>query len=168
MMSYLNHFLEKLLMVLMTTIVVAVSWQVFSRFVLAAPSSVTEELARFLLIWIGVLGAAYAYRTKAHLGLDLVVSKMAAAPKRLTLIIIELTVILFSLSIMTYGGISLVSLTLELKQISPALGWQMGLVYSVIPLSGVLITLYALENLITIARQPLKNFEQQATNEGEL
>ena len=60
----------------MIAIVTVVCWQVFSRFILRAPSSYTEELARFLLIWIGVLGASYAYRTKAHLGLDLFYQKM--------------------------------------------------------------------------------------------
>ena len=34
-----------------------VSWQVISRYLLAAPSSWTEEVARFLMIWVTFLGA---------------------------------------------------------------------------------------------------------------
>lgn len=143
----LSQCLEKLLMLMMAAIVVTVTWQVFSRFALRAPSSVTEELARFLLIWIGILGAAYAYKTRAHLGLDLFLEKATAQAQKKIRIVIELVVLFFAASIMVFGGSSLVSITLELNQISAALGWQMGWIYSVIPLSGLLISLFSINNL---------------------
>lgn len=139
--------LEKLLIAMMFAIVVTVTWQVFSRFVLSDPSSFTEELSRYLLIWIGILGAAYAYKTKAHLGLDLFVSKMEGNNKRVTLMLIEVVVIIFAATVMVFGGATLVSITLELKQTSAALGIQMGFVYSVIPLSGLLFILFAATHL---------------------
>jgi len=150
LLSKINHVLEKLLMLMMLAIVVTVSWQVFSRFILGSPSSYTEELSRYLLIWIGVLGAAYAYKTKAHLGLDLFVEKLPAELKHYALVLIEILVLLFATLVMVYGGLSLMILTLELKQTSAALGLQMGWVYSVIPLSGMLITLFAALNIRTI------------------
>ena len=58
----LDSVLAFILMILMATIVIDVTWQVLSRFIVGNPSSVTEEIARFLLIWIGLLGAAYAFR----------------------------------------------------------------------------------------------------------
>ena len=67
----LDSVLAFILMILMATIVIDVTWQVLSRFIVGNPSSVTEEIARFLLIWIGLLGAAYAFRMHSHLGLDL-------------------------------------------------------------------------------------------------
>lgn len=150
LLSKINHVLEKLLMLMMLAIVVTVSWQVFSRFILGSPSSYTEELSRYLLIWIGVLGAAYAYKTKAHLGLDLFVEKLPAELINYALVLIEILVLLFATLVMVYGGLSLMILTLELKQTSAALGLQMGWVYSVIPLSGMLITLFAALNIRTI------------------
>lgn len=149
----ITHILEKLLMAMMFAIVVTVTWQVISRFILADPSSFTEELARYLLIWIGILGASYAYKTKAHLGLDLFVSKMVGIHKKAALIFIELIVLLFATTVLVYGGLSLVSITLELKQTSAALGLQMGYVYSVLPISGLLISLFALDNLKRILVQ---------------
>lgn len=143
----LNQVLEKLLITMTGLIVLTVSWQVFSRFVMQLPSSITEELARFLLIWIGLLGAAYAYRTKAHLGLDLLVEHLAPVKQRIVRVFIELSVTFFAITVMVYGGFSLVAMTFELKQVSAALEWQMAAVYSVIPLSGVFISLYALDNL---------------------
>lgn len=144
----LTQVLEKLLMLMMASIVVTVSWQVISRFLLQSPSSVTEELARFLLIWIGILGAAYAYKTKAHLGLDLFVEKLSPVGRNKIRILVEALVMLFALTVMVFGGASLVQITLELNQISAALGWQMGLIYCVLPVSGGLIALFALDNII--------------------
>lgn len=147
LINQITKVLEKLLIAMMFAIVVTVTWQVFSRFVLSDPSSFTEELSRYLLIWIGILGAAYAYKTKAHLGLDLFVSKMEGVNRKTAFIAIELVVMLFAITVMVFGGFSLVSLTLELKQTSAALGLQMGYVYSVLPLSGLLITLFTVNNL---------------------
>jgi TRAP-type C4-dicarboxylate transport system permease small subunit len=149
----INYLLERLLMTMMAAIVVTVTWQVVSRFILADPSSITEELARFLLIWIGVLGAAYAYHTRAHLGFDLFVNKLAGRQRLLTKVFIEIMVAVFAACVLIYGGGSLTSLTLELKQSSAALGLQMGYIYSVIPLSGVLVLLYCAANIEQLAKQ---------------
>ncbi|HCS2485688.1 TPA: TRAP transporter small permease, partial [Shigella flexneri] len=55
----------------MLALVVCVVWQVFSRYVLNQPSTLTDELARFLMIWVGLLGAAYTVGTQRHLSIDL-------------------------------------------------------------------------------------------------
>ncbi|MEP1445278.1 MAG: TRAP transporter small permease [Paraglaciecola sp.] len=151
-MTFINHGLEKLLMLMMFAIITTVTWQVFSRFILQSPSSFTEELARYLLIWIGILGAAYAYRTKAHLGLDILIHKLQPRATRKVRILVEILVMIFALSILIYGGLNLVMITLELKQTSAALGWQMGYVYSVIPISGSLICLFSVSNILNLIK----------------
>ena len=59
MQDKLNRILEIVLVALLGIMVLNVSWQVFSRYVLANPSSFTDELARYLMIWLGVMGTAY-------------------------------------------------------------------------------------------------------------
>jgi TRAP-type C4-dicarboxylate transport system permease small subunit len=145
--KYLDKTLAAALMLVMASILLCVSWQVISRYMLKDPSSVTEELARFLLIWVGMLGAVYAYRTNSHLGLNLVLDKMSALPKRMTLVLIQLLVIVFSALVLVFGGYELVDLTLELKQISAALSINMAIVYAVLPISGILLIIYSLVNL---------------------
>lgn len=140
----LDIILKNALIGLMTALVLSVSWQVFSRYVFAAPSSWTEEVARFLMIWVGLLGAAYAFRTGAHLGLDILPSKLAGPSARLLNVFTMLVVGLFSLVVLIVGGGSLVALTWELRQHSAVLGLPIALVYSVIPLAGVLICIYAI------------------------
>lgn len=151
-MKALSQTLEKLLgiilAILMATIVVDVTWQVLTRFLLGDPSSYTEELARFLMIWIGLLGAAYAYRKHSHLSLDLLLQSSSRARRILLLRIIHCISFVFAACAMVYGGIQLMWLTLSLKQSSAALGVPMGYVYSCIPISGLLICWFALENFL--------------------
>jgi len=127
----------------MALMVLDVTWQISTRFLTDSPSSWTEELARFLLIWIGLLGAAWAYRQRAHLGLSYLVDKQSAQNQQWLAIFSYLASALFALTVMVYGGSQLVQFTLELNQVSASLGWKIGYVYMVIPASGLLITFYA-------------------------
>jgi TRAP-type C4-dicarboxylate transport system permease small subunit len=146
--SVVDKVLGVLLAILMTTMVVVVTWQVITRFITTQPSSFTEELARFLLIWIGILGSAYAFRKGAHLGLDLLTRKLVGKAKRSTAIVANLACLTFAASIMVFGGVELMMLTLDLNQTSPSLGVKMGYIYSVLPLSGLFICIFAIDNIL--------------------
>ena len=132
-----------MLIFLMALIVVDVTWQVFTRFVLRQPSGFTEELAGFLLIWIGLLGASYTYSKKAHLGIDTLVATFSGRKRLAAEIAVSVIVLLFALFIMVLGGIRLVNITFTLRQISPSMKLPMGYIYSVLPISGVLFMYYA-------------------------
>lgn len=140
----LDSLLRYLLIVLMAALVVDVCWQVITRFILDNPSSYTEEIARFTLIWLSLLGAASAYRRGLHLGIDIAVQKLPASRRRLVDALVHLLVALFACSILIYGGIKLVMLTLHLEQLSAVLGVKMGLIYMVMPLSGLFFLIFAL------------------------
>ena len=140
----LDVVLKNTLIVLMAGLVFAVSWQVVSRYIFTSPSSWTEEVARFLLIWVGVLGAAYAFRTGVHLGLDVLPKKLSGVSAQILKLFILLTVIIFSVAVLVIGGGNLVVLTWELKQYSAVLGLPIAYVYSIIPVAGFLICFYAM------------------------
>lgn len=148
LIKIMDAFLTRFLILLMLMLVGAVLWQVVSRYVFASPSSWTEEVARFLLIWISLTGAVYAFRTGMHLGLDILPARLkgrqAAWLKGFTIVL----VVLFSGTVLVFGGASLVMMTWELKQYSAVLGLPMAWVYSVIPVSGILICIYALAALV--------------------
>ena len=139
----IDKFLELALIILMGANVLNVLWQVFTRFVLKDPSSFTEELARYLLIWVGLLGASYAAGKKMHLAIDVVLQTLKKKWKIWAEIGIQVFIFLFSLFVMVVGGLRLVTITLTLDQISAALQIKLGYVYVVIPLSGMLIMFYA-------------------------
>nr|MDQ3309082.1 TRAP transporter small permease subunit [Gemmatimonadota bacterium] len=90
---YVDALLRALIMVLMAVMVIAVTWQVITRYVFSRPSSYTEELATFLLIWISLLGGAYALRVRAHLGIDVLVQRLRPARRRVAEYLAYLAVI---------------------------------------------------------------------------
>lgn len=144
LIKLINRAISYILIVLMATIVLDVSWQVFTRFILKNPSSFTEELAGFLLIWIGLLGASHALYTKSHLGIDVLTYTLKGLKRKVIDVLIYSLVALFAFFVMVMGGIKLVQLTLKLDQISAAMEIPMGYVYLVLPLSGLLMILYSI------------------------
>jgi TRAP-type C4-dicarboxylate transport system permease small subunit len=144
----LDRSLEILVMTVMAVLTVDVLWQVFTRFILKNPSTWTEELAIFLLIWVSLLGAAVALGRGAHLGIDYLVNKLSIKKKLCTEVFVFLCIALFSLCVMIIGGTDLVISTLKLGQVSPALGVEIGYVYLAIPISGFFLVLYSVIGLV--------------------
>lgn len=144
----LDRALETLVAVVMGVLVLDVSWQVFTRFVLKDPSTWTDELATFLLIWVSLLGAAVALKRGAHLGMDYFVERMSPSRRLYVAVFVHLCTGLFSLCVMVVGGAMLVVRKLQLHETSPALGLDFGYVYLALPISGFFLTIYSVELLI--------------------
>ncbi|MCY1723347.1 TRAP transporter small permease [Prolixibacteraceae bacterium Z1-6] len=142
----IDKSLEIVLVAIMSILVIDVLWQVFSRYVLSAPSSFTDELAGFLLIWVGLLGAAYVAGKNEHLAIDLMLQKLEGAKKRRLQTIINAIVGLFAFFVMLIGGSWLVYTRFYLGVKSAALVLPLGYVYLVVPISGILIIYYAIDN----------------------
>lgn len=141
--AVMDYWLSRFLMLLMAVSVLNVLWQVFTRFILRHPSSYTEELARFLLIWVGMLGAGYASGQGMHLAIDYFTLKVKPNVQKCIGLFIQSVIFLFALTVMVIGGLRLVTITLALNQTSAALQVKLGYVYTVVPISGVVIMFYA-------------------------
>jgi len=139
----IDRLLTTMLVVIMAVMVVNVVWQVFTRFVLATPSSYTEELARYLLIWLTLLGGAYAAGQRQHLAIDLVTSRWRGARRRRLEQAVYLVVFAFAFGVMVVGGARLVYISFALAQVSAALQVSLGYVYLAVPLAGLVIVFYA-------------------------
>lgn len=153
--SLIDRTLATFCVVLCVGLVISVVWQVFSRYVLNAPSTVTDELARFFFIWVGLIGAAYGLGQKKHLAIDLILMKLEKSPKKHAMLqlFINLVGLFFVIVIMCYGGGRLVIDTISAGQISPVLGIEMGLVYLALPVSGFFMLVFLLRDLINDVRQ---------------
>lgn len=138
-----DRLLGTFLIALMGASVVNVLWQVFTRFVLGDPSSFTEELARFLLIWIGVLGAGYSVGKRDHLALDLLPERLEGRAYAWVNLVIEACIVAFAVAVLLVGGARLVFIQLTLGQTSASLDVPVGYVYLVLPLSGAVMVFYA-------------------------
>ena len=153
MNKIINTVLEKVLIFLMGLMVINVLWQGCARYIPFIPGSFTDELARYLLIWVGLLGAAYASGQHMHLALDLLPEKLEGVAKSKLLIFINVLVSIFAFLVMIVGGIRLVYITLYLGQTSAALGIPLGFVYMVLPLSGVLIIYFAIHHSLHLNKE---------------
>ncbi len=144
----INNILSKLLKVIMSLMVDNVLWQVFSRYVLDSPSSFTDELARYLMIWLGILGAAYVSGQNAHVAIDFLPKKLNLRKQRKLGHLVNIIIVLFAIFALVIGGFRLVYLTFILEQYSPALKLPLAVVYLVMPLSGMLITYYKISDIL--------------------
>lgn len=145
--SKIDLYLGYVLVVIMGVMVLNVLWQVFTRFVMGTPSSFTDELARYLMIWVGVLGAAYISGKRMHVAIDILPRRLSKAKQRKLKLFVNLIVILFCFAALVIGGLRLVYITYILDQYSPALQIPVALVYSIIPISGLLIIYYKISDI---------------------
>lgn len=142
----LNRFIEYFLMLIFALLVLDVLWQVFGRYVLNQSFSFTEEFARFALIWLSILGAAYLNGRREHLSMDFLLRKLNEERLKKRMQSIEILMFVFALVVMVIGGGNLVYTTLYLGQISPAMHVSIGYVYAIVPISGLLIMFYSVYN----------------------
>ncbi len=156
MLLSIKKVLEKLLAIItsvMLVLLVALAiWQVFSRYVLQTPALFTEELLRFSMIWMALLGSAYAFGIKQHLSLGFFVDKLSGWKRKAVIVFNTLVVLFFAYFILFLGGMKAVESTMT--QLSPILRLPMGQVYYILPMTAVLVVLLQGINVIIELQQP--------------
>jgi TRAP-type C4-dicarboxylate transport system permease small subunit len=133
---------------LMAVLSVIVFLGVFSRYVLNDPWQWTEEAARITFIWVVFLGASVGVRRGLHFRFTLLLDSLRPTWKRPLELFADLWVLFFA-SIMALKGLSFA--LLNFAQLTPTLVIPWGWVYMAVPLSGVLMILYAVEHFRTTA-----------------
>jgi TRAP-type C4-dicarboxylate transport system permease small subunit len=156
--SKLDQVIANMLVVLMALMVINVTWQVVSRYVFQDPSSFTDELARYMLIWVGMLGAAFVAGKKDHLAIDILLTSLSPTGQLKLMVLIDSCVLIFALTVMVIGGSNLVYITFILGQKSAALQIPLAYVYGVIPFSGLLVIYYQVVAII-LSLQSIKTAE---------
>lgn len=135
------------LVIILGIMVINVTWQVLSRYVFQSPSSFTDELSRYMLIWLGMLGAAYVAGKNEHLAIDILPQKLTGKSKMKLMVFIQLIILAFVVPVMVIGGANLVYITFVLEQKSATLQVPLAYIYAIIPMSGLLIVYYQLSNI---------------------
>jgi len=128
--------------------VIAVFWQVLTRIAFKSPAIWTEETSTYLLMWCGVIGAAYAYGEKAHVGMAYFAQKLNRKNGLILELIIAVFMAYFALQILVLGGINFVHNALINGQTSPTMNIPTGYLYLCLPISGFFILTFCLEFFI--------------------
>lgn len=146
--DFINKFIFFILQIVMFGMVFMVVGQVFSRYVLNNPNQIIEELLRFSLIWAVMLGSISCFIHNEHIALTLLLDSITPKANMILQFIIHSIVISFVFIIMVYGGINLSVTTLG--QLTPLLQIPMGVIYSIIPISGVVILLVKILHVVQL------------------
>lgn len=127
----------------LVALVVVTFAQVVFRYLLQAPLSWSEEVARFLLMWLAALSAAYAFKIRAHFALRFVVDRFSARWKRAVVTLMNATVIVF-LAVFAYQSFRFM---LEVRGMeAPATQISMAIPYSSAFVGSALMLYYAVRN----------------------
>lgn len=138
----IDRVLEATLVLLFFTLFVCVIIQVFTRYVLNDPAIFTEEASRFAIIWLSLLGTAYACGRLEHMAYTMLPEKLSGTKLLAHMRSVAIIVLSFGITVMVYGGGKLVLRALQFNQLSATLALPMGYVYLCIPISGLLIVFY--------------------------
>ena len=79
-------------------------WQVITRYVLNDPSTVSEEAARYLYVWVVFFGAAAAGSTRSHIGMPFIVERLPARVRLATNLVTGALSVAFCVAIVIYGA----------------------------------------------------------------
>jgi TRAP-type C4-dicarboxylate transport system permease small subunit len=134
---------------MLVAICVIVFVNVFFRYFLHIGLGWTEELARYLQVWMTFLGATVAVKRWAHFQLTIVDQLIPSALRRFTRLFAILVVMTLA-GIMIKNGIEITRVTWN--QTSPVLQWPIGYLYLMAPVCGVLMELFALQHLMRAIR----------------
>ena len=147
--NLLNTILNVLAGLSLTVMVVLTTYQVITRYVFNAPSTWSEELVGYLFAWSTMFGAAIVSGERGHMNIPILVDKFNPPMRKALHIFAEVIALLFSASILVLGGFQVSSLAMG--QMTSSLGVAIGTFYWVMPVCGVVMTLFAVLNIIGIA-----------------
>lgn len=161
-----DKFVEVICILLLFFMTVLVTYQVITRFIFSNPSAISEITAQYLFVWMVMIGSAYMFGLREHLSITLLKDKLNPLMNMIVEILIAVFLILFSFGVTLSGGIK--NTIVQMGTTDAALQIPMGVIYSVIPISAVLMFFYALYN-IAFAIEQYKNNNNESLNsiEGE-
>ncbi|OON94571.1 MAG: hypothetical protein ATN33_04245 [Epulopiscium sp. Nele67-Bin001] len=132
----IDNVMRAIMALTMLSLVAGGFWQIFTRWILKDPSTVTEEFMRYMLIWASMIGSGYCFYQNQHLALDLFKNKAKGKTAIALNIFIEACIWFFVIYVLVYGGFRI---ALNSTNASPVMQIPFTVLYSVLPISGVFI-----------------------------
>lgn len=141
----IDKAIKVILIVTFSVMVIASTAQILFRFVLNLPLDWTEELSKYMFVWSTMLACALYTRGRQHSTVDLLQSFLPNKPKHALQLVVDIGCIFFYVIFIT-GGIALTVITMN--RLTPATRIPMGLMYLSVPVSGVLMIMMTIENIL--------------------
>ena len=148
--NVMNKVIRIVCILLFAFMVIIGTYQILVRYIFNSPSTVSEELLTYSFAWMAMFATAYVFGKRDHMRMTFVVDKLAPAQRKVLEIVLEVLVIAFAAIVLIYGGFNIMGLTMTQKTAS--LGVMMGQVYAVVPISGILIAIYGILNVVDLCK----------------
>ena len=164
LIGYICRVLEFAIAVLLATMVVLVFGNVVARYGFNSGITLSEELSRWMFIWLTFLGAVIALRERGHLGMDMVVAKLPNVGKKICLVVGQL----LSLGIVwliLQGSWQQAVINAEVS--APVSGAPMAIVYAAGIVFAVLAGMIILLDLFRVLSGRLRDDELIMVRESE-
>jgi TRAP-type C4-dicarboxylate transport system permease small subunit len=120
--------------------------QVAFRYVLNDPLVWSEELARYLFVWVALVGAGAAVRTGGHFGLDLFYRKFPGAGRAGVAMLISAVIAVFAAVLLVYGVRETIQASVQL---APSLQIRMHWAYAAMPVGAMLMLWHLIAHWVT-------------------
>ncbi|MHB8158774.1 MAG: TRAP transporter small permease [Desulfocucumaceae bacterium] len=141
------EMIKNVALLLLGIMVVSGFLQVFLRYVLKAPIPWAEELIRYLFVWITLLGGAMAVRSKGHLAMNMLVTKLPPLWGAVVAIIGTIA----TGGVLAYFTVFGTDLAIKnVSQVSDAMGIPMSLPYMAIPVGSFLMIFFLAEIMVNV------------------
>ncbi|MFS0806425.1 TRAP transporter small permease [Shouchella sp. 1P01AA] len=159
-----QHIEEVLLVIILSIMVLAISLQIFMRFVLGTSLGWSEELARYCFIYLVFIGISYGVKEERHIKIDAILSFLNEKRQLVFNLIVYGLFLLFALFIVIYGGAMSLEI-IQLGQVTPGLGMKMGYVYVAAPIGMLMTSIRIIQKI----KQELENYYRanQSTHNEE-
>ncbi|MCI8372638.1 MAG: TRAP transporter small permease [Lachnospiraceae bacterium] len=164
--NMVNQCLSWLCSILFMLLVVIGTYQIVVRYLFNTPSTVSEELLTYGFTWMALLASALVFGKREHMRMGFLADKISGTKRRILEIFIELLILFFVSVVMVYGGIQIVKLTMS--QMTASLGVSMGVIYLAVLISGIVIVIYSILNILDLCLNSGNMDSERAFDEMQL
>lgn len=144
-LKIITRFFEAFTQILLMVMVAIILWLVITRQLLHNASPWAEEISLVMIIWFGLIGATFGVRERYHLRMELFLKFMPKAPRHVVAILVDALIVAMGV-FLVIGGIQHIALTAG--QTLPATKLPGSLRYIPLPITGALIVLYGIRNML--------------------
>ncbi|MDR1508398.1 MAG: TRAP transporter small permease [Synergistaceae bacterium] len=149
--KFLNNFEEYFVVWAMALMTVLVFCQVVMRYIFSNSLSWSEELARFIFMWLSWVGASYAVKERSHFRVEMFANLMKGRRRKKFELLILAVWFAFSVN-MVWLGTQLMIFLIETGQISAAMEIPMSWVYASVPVGCALMSVRLVVEIVKILK----------------
>lgn len=153
--------LKVLCIALFSVLVLVVVWQVVARQVLGSPSAWTSVTAQYMFVWLSLFAATLVFGERGHIAVTLLADRLPRAVRPAVTALVQAGTLAFAVLAMVWGGLR--GMAISWSQVIPGFPFTVGHMYLALPVTGALIALIALHDLVLAVRgEELSSLERAA------